>query len=144
MDIDKNNNQKTRDVFVASPKSKPNDTFQIIKLQVADAISSELATRGWNQKDLASELGKSPSEVSKWLNEKHNITLDTLLKLLGVFNLTLQVEAVSSRTLISESTYTYKKNAHVIKKRFNAVNKIISKNRLVSQARNQIAAEITQ
>lgn len=33
------------------------------------------------QKELASKLGKTPSEVSKWLNGEHNFTLKSICKL---------------------------------------------------------------
>lgn len=33
------------------------------------------------QKDLAAKLGKSPSEINKWLNGDHNFTLRSLAKL---------------------------------------------------------------
>ena len=37
--------------------------------------------KGWTQKDLATSLDKTPSEVSKWLNGDHNFTLRSLAKL---------------------------------------------------------------
>lgn len=40
-----------------------------------------LEEKGWNQKDLAEKLGKSPSEISKWLSGEHNFTLRSLAKL---------------------------------------------------------------
>jgi transcriptional regulator with XRE-family HTH domain len=38
------------------------------------------------QRDLASRLGKSPSEISKWLNGGHNLTLKSLAKLEAELN----------------------------------------------------------
>lgn len=37
--------------------------------------------KGWTQKELAAKLGKTPSEVSKWLNGEHNFTLRSIAKL---------------------------------------------------------------
>lgn len=37
--------------------------------------------RGWSQKDLAEALGKSPSEVNKWIKGGHNLTFKTIAKL---------------------------------------------------------------
>ena len=39
-----------------------------------------------SQKDLAYRLGKSPSEISKWLNGGHNLTLKSLAKLEAELN----------------------------------------------------------
>jgi transcriptional regulator with XRE-family HTH domain len=40
-----------------------------------------LKEKGWTQKDLAAKLEKTPSEISKWLNGDHNLTLKSLTKL---------------------------------------------------------------
>lgn len=40
-----------------------------------------LKEKGWTQKDLAGQLEKRPSEVSKWLSGDHNFTLKSLAKL---------------------------------------------------------------
>ncbi len=44
-------------------------------------IHQILRARGINQKDLAEQLGKRPSEISKWLKGDHNFTLRSLAKL---------------------------------------------------------------
>lgn len=46
-------------------------------------IDQALAAKEWKKKDLAEALGKSPSEISKWLNG-HNLTIRTLAKLEAV------------------------------------------------------------
>lgn len=40
-----------------------------------------LRKKGWKQKDLAKKLGKSESEISKWLDGFHNFKLETLAKI---------------------------------------------------------------
>jgi transcriptional regulator with XRE-family HTH domain len=40
-----------------------------------------LTEKGITQKDLAARLGKSPSEISKWLSGNHNLTLRSIAKL---------------------------------------------------------------
>ena len=37
--------------------------------------------KGYTQKELAEKMGKKPSEISKWLNGNHNLTLRSLAKL---------------------------------------------------------------
>jgi transcriptional regulator with XRE-family HTH domain len=40
-----------------------------------------LKEKGFTQKQLAGKLGKTPSEISKWLSGDHNFTLRSLVKL---------------------------------------------------------------
>lgn len=40
-----------------------------------------LKEKGWTQRDLANKLEKTPSEISKWLNDDHNFTLKSIAKL---------------------------------------------------------------
>jgi transcriptional regulator with XRE-family HTH domain len=47
-------------------------------IDIADRISMLLETQGKTQKDLASALRKSESEISKWLGGQHNFTIRTL------------------------------------------------------------------
>ena len=44
-------------------------------------INRILREKGYTQKDLAMKMGKKPSEINKWLNGNHNLTLKTLAKL---------------------------------------------------------------
>ncbi|NSL86587.1 helix-turn-helix transcriptional regulator [Chitinophaga sp. Mgbs1] len=45
---------------------------------LADRIGNFMNEKGWNNKDLAARMGKSPSEISRWLSGGHNFTIDTL------------------------------------------------------------------
>jgi transcriptional regulator with XRE-family HTH domain len=44
-------------------------------------IHRVLKDRGITQKELASRLEKTPSEISKWLSGEHNLTLRSIAKL---------------------------------------------------------------
>jgi transcriptional regulator with XRE-family HTH domain len=44
-------------------------------------INRILREKAYTQKDLAMKMGKKPSEINKWLNGNHNLTLKTLAKL---------------------------------------------------------------
>ena len=44
-------------------------------------INQVLEAKGINRKELAEKLGKRPSEISKWLNGDHNLTLKTIARL---------------------------------------------------------------
>lgn len=61
-----------------APASK---LFAKKSLDVVDQIHHILEQKNMTQKDLAQKLGKSESEISKWLSGGHNITLKTIAKL---------------------------------------------------------------
>lgn len=44
-------------------------------------INSILRKKNLTQKELADKMNKKPSEISKWLNGNHNLTLKTIAKL---------------------------------------------------------------
>lgn len=48
------------------------------RVLVAKMLHDYLSIRGITQQELASKMGKLPSEVSKWLSGNHNFTIDTL------------------------------------------------------------------
>lgn len=45
---------------------------------IVDRIHNILEEKGLKQKDLANLLGKSESEISKWMRGTHNFTLETI------------------------------------------------------------------
>jgi transcriptional regulator with XRE-family HTH domain len=47
--------------------------------------------KGWKSQDLAKEMGKKPSEVSKWLTGMQNLTLKSIIKM----ELALGVELIN-------------------------------------------------
>lgn len=48
------------------------------KMMLAAKIYDAMKSKGWNQTRLANEMGKQPSEISKWLSGTHTFTSDTL------------------------------------------------------------------
>lgn len=50
-------------------------------MSVSDAIARTLSERGMSQKDFARLMGKTETEVSRWLGGTHNFTLSTLAKI---------------------------------------------------------------
>lgn len=44
-------------------------------------VNHLLKENGYSQKKLAEKLEKKPSEISKWLNGEHNLTLKSIAKL---------------------------------------------------------------
>jgi transcriptional regulator with XRE-family HTH domain len=48
------------------------------KMLLAAKIDEARIALGWSQTKFAEEMGKQPSEISKWLSGTHNFTSDTL------------------------------------------------------------------
>ncbi|HEY6082286.1 MAG TPA: helix-turn-helix transcriptional regulator [Chitinophagaceae bacterium] len=48
------------------------------KMMLAAKIYDGMKAKGWNQVKFAEEMGKQPSEISKWLSGTHTFTSDTL------------------------------------------------------------------
>ena len=51
-----------------------------ISVAVANRIYDILEAKGMTQKELALKLGKTETEVSRWLSGTHNLTLSTISK----------------------------------------------------------------
>ena len=52
-----------------------------LRMEVAVRLHELMEAKNITQKQLAERLGKSPSEVSKWVGGLHNFTLDTLARI---------------------------------------------------------------
>lgn len=48
------------------------------RMLLAAKLDDALKAKGWTQSKLAKEMGKTPSEISKWLSGMHNFTSETL------------------------------------------------------------------
>ena len=60
----------------------PKDKQQIeLSVAIANRIYGILEIKGMTQKDLAKRLGKTETEVSRWLSGTHNLTLSTICKI---------------------------------------------------------------
>ena len=74
---------KTNRVIDGIRKDISSESKQQIELSVAIAnrIYEILEIKGMTQKDLAQRLGKTETEVSRWLSGTHNLTLSTICKI---------------------------------------------------------------
>ena len=52
-----------------------------MSVALANRIYEILEAKGMTQKDLAKRLGKTETEVSRWLSGTHNLTLSTICKI---------------------------------------------------------------
>lgn len=52
-----------------------------LSVAIANRIYDILEAKGMSQKDFAHKLGKTETEVSRWLSGTHNLTLATLCKI---------------------------------------------------------------
>jgi transcriptional regulator with XRE-family HTH domain len=66
--------------------SKDVDLFVSQSFDIVDRIHVILAKQGREQKDLAKDLGKKESEISKWMSGTHNFTIKTLAKIEAVLD----------------------------------------------------------
>ncbi|WNJ16588.1 helix-turn-helix transcriptional regulator [Pontibacter sp. G13] len=61
----------------------PQDRKLFVRLNadIVVRVHELMQEKGFRQIDLAKAMGKTPSEVSKWLSGAHNLTLRSLVKL---------------------------------------------------------------
>ena len=52
-----------------------------MSVAIANRIYEILEIKGMTQKELAHRLGKTETEVSRWLSGTHNLTLSTICKI---------------------------------------------------------------
>jgi transcriptional regulator with XRE-family HTH domain len=69
---------------VRKVRAKYIDVFVDNTFDLSGRIQYLLDKNGMEQKDLAKELKKNESEISKWLSGSHNFTLKTLAKIEAV------------------------------------------------------------
>lgn len=78
MEFPKNN---ILDNWLEANKNTEIDRFIERNLAITEKVSTVLKERGIKKKEFAKMLGKSPSEVSKWLSGLHNLTLKSITKM---------------------------------------------------------------
>lgn len=61
--------------------SKDDRIFDQYYFDLVIRINQLIESKGWNQQEFAEKLGKRPSEISKWVNGGHNLTLKTIAKM---------------------------------------------------------------
>ncbi|MER0442046.1 helix-turn-helix transcriptional regulator [Emticicia sp. W12TSBA100-4] len=59
------------------------------KMRIASIIADTLVEKGMAKKEFAQKVGRKPSEITKWLSETHNFTLDTITDIEQVLNIKL-------------------------------------------------------
>lgn len=56
-----------------------------LSVEIVERIDNLMQKQHINQKQLAQQLGKNPSEINKWLSGTHNFTLKTIIRLENLF-----------------------------------------------------------
>lgn len=70
---------------------------------IANRVYDLLEERGMSQRDLARALGKTETEVSRWLSGTHNLTIATIAKMATV----LGDDIITTTTASKHETYFY-------------------------------------
>ena len=81
----------TMTLFNESLAKVPDDLRMEISwsFAISDKIAGALERQGMTQKMLAKKMGKSETEVSRWLSGTHNFTLKTLSRISSVLDVNL-------------------------------------------------------
>lgn len=91
--------------------------YNAFVVDLIDLVEDRLEDLGWSRKELASQLDKRPSEITKWLSGNHNLTLSSLFKLQGALEIPLAKvmlnEYHESKNTISRSVKVYSPNKPV-------------------------------
>ncbi|HBL71599.1 MAG TPA: XRE family transcriptional regulator [Bacteroidales bacterium] len=64
-----------------------------LSFAISDELDAMIRAKGLTKKQFAEEIGKHPSEVTKWLSGQHNFTLRTISMLSAYFGKPLVVPA---------------------------------------------------
>ena len=88
----------TKSLFRQSMDEIPAETHIFIQkyTDILDRVQAILDRKGMKRRDLAQALGKSESEISKWLAGEHNFTLKSLAKLEAVLGEEILVVAATA------------------------------------------------
>lgn len=70
---------------------------------IANRVYDLLEERGMSQRDLARALGKTETEVSRWLSGTHNLTIATIAKMATV----LGDDIITTTSSAGHKTYEY-------------------------------------
>lgn len=68
---------------------------------IANRVYDLLEERGMSQRDLARALGKTETEVSRWLSGTHNLTIATIAKMAAV----LGDDIITATSSVRHETY---------------------------------------
>jgi transcriptional regulator with XRE-family HTH domain len=83
----------------------PQTTFDFVsnRMILASRINEAIKSRGWSQKQFADEMGKKPSEISRWLSGTHNFTTDTLWHIEQILGIRLLTEVEGNQVNVFEA-----------------------------------------
>ena len=84
--------------------SKDIDIYVDRSFQIVDRIYQILSEQGKDQKALAKALGKSESEISKWMTGTHNFTLKSLSKIEAILG--QPILEVTGKSIVQEKFIT--------------------------------------
>ncbi len=76
-------------------------------------VNQLLKEKKFTQKTLAEKLGKSPSEIHKWLSGEHNFTLRSIAKLQAELGETL-IEIPTKRVVTEFNSSSYIKSTYTL------------------------------
>lgn len=70
-------------MFRESLAAIPEDVVRMFEIEhiIAEKIDAALKAKGITKRQFARSMGKSESEVSRWLTGRHNFTLSTIAKI---------------------------------------------------------------
>ena len=71
-----------------------------MQVMIANRIYDLLEQKGMSQKDLALRLGKTETEISRWLSGTHNITMASLAKIAVALDDDIIVPTVTKRRVL--------------------------------------------
>lgn len=80
------------------------------KMQLAARIENCMRNKGWNKSQFAEQVGKNPSEITKWLSGTQNFTIDILTEIAQTLDVELtslfgepQVQVVYKKEIVVKS-----------------------------------------
>ncbi len=72
-----------QEIFNEIPKEKREETR--LSFAISNKIDALMQEQGLSKKQLAEQIGKRPSEITRWLSGEHNFTISTLAMLSTFF-----------------------------------------------------------
>ena len=71
-----------------------------LSFAISNKIDALMQERGLSKKQFADQIGKRPSEITRWLSGQHNFTVSTLAMLSSFFG-----KSIISVLLLSDKTF---------------------------------------
>lgn len=100
---------KNVEAFFSDKGSEDIERFIDKNLDITEQIYELMKARGLKQKDLATQLGKSDAELSKWLSGTHNLTLRSIAKMEAALNADIILTPQKAAQKFQEINYVYMK-----------------------------------